>query len=62
MDRRKRWLVFRGRLLIIVGVTALLVAMFLSDQIPAQLTPLVVLFGIVPPRGYVAVMNSVSVI
>ena len=46
MDKRKRWLVFRGRLLIIVGVTALLVAMFLSDQIPAQLTPLVVLFGI----------------
>jgi len=29
-----------------VGVTALLVAMFLPDQIPTQLAPLVVVFGI----------------
>ena len=50
MDKRKRWLAFRGRLFIIVGVAALLVAMFLPDQIPAQLAPLVVVFGV----GFIA--------
>ncbi len=50
MDKRKRWLAFRGRLLIIVGVTALLVAMFLPDQIPEPLAPLVVVLGV----GFIA--------
>ena len=50
MDKRKRWLAFRGRFLIIVGVTSLLVAMFLPDQIPAQLAPIVVVFGV----GFIA--------
>ncbi|MDP7004905.1 MAG: hypothetical protein QF718_01670 [Phycisphaerales bacterium] len=46
MDRRKRWLVFRGRLLVIVGVTSLLVAMFLPHQVPESLAPLLVVFGV----------------
>jgi len=50
MEKRKRWVVFRGRLCIIVGVTAMLVAMFLPQQIPAGLSPLVVVFGV----GFIA--------
>ena len=50
MDKRKRWLAFRGRLLIFIGVIALLVAMFLPEKIPAQLAPLVVVFGV----GFIA--------
>ena len=46
MEKRKRWIVFRGRLFIIVGVTAILVAMFLYDKIPTGLSPLVVVFGV----------------
>ena len=47
MDKRKRWLAFRGRLFVIVGITALLVSMFLPDQIPEPLSPLVIVFGVV---------------
>ncbi len=50
MDKRSRWLAFRGRLLIIVGIAALLVAMFLPNQIPGPLAPLVVVFGV----GFIA--------
>jgi len=50
MEQRKRWLVFRGRVLIIIGVMSLLVAMFLPHQIPDPLTPLVVVFGV----GFIA--------
>ncbi len=50
MDRRKQWMAFRGRLLIIVGAIALLAAMFLSHQIPDRLAPLVVVFGV----GFIA--------
>jgi uncharacterized membrane-anchored protein len=46
MDKRKRWLVFRGRLFIIVGVAAILAAAFLPSQIPDGLYPLVIVFGI----------------
>ncbi len=46
MDKRKRWLAFRGRLLIVVGVTALLVAMFLPNRIPEPFAPLLVVFGV----------------
>ncbi len=46
MDKRKRWLAFRGRLFVIVGITALLVSMFLPDQIPEPLSPLVIVFGV----------------
>ena len=41
-----RWSAFRGRLLILVGVIAILVAVFLPNQIPDPLFPLVVLFGV----------------
>ena len=41
---------FRGRLLVIVGVASLLVAMFLPEQIPASLDPLVIVFGV----GFIA--------
>ena len=50
MDKQKRWIVFRGRLLIIVGVASLLVAMFLPDKVPSGLEPLVVVFGV----GFIA--------
>ncbi|MDP7004911.1 MAG: hypothetical protein QF718_01700 [Phycisphaerales bacterium] len=50
MDRRKQWMAFRGRLFIIVGVTALLVSMFLPNRIPEPLLPLIVVFGV----GFVA--------
>jgi hypothetical protein len=50
MDKRSQWIVFRGRLLVIVGVTSLLVAMFLPEQIPAALGPLVIVFGV----GFIA--------
>ena len=50
MDKRSQWLVFRGRLLVIVGVASLLVAMFLPSQIPEPLGPLVVVFGV----GFIA--------
>jgi hypothetical protein len=50
MDKRSQWLVFRGRLLVIVGVASLLVAMFLPSQIPEPLAPLVVVFGV----GFIA--------
>ncbi len=50
MDKRSQWLVFRGRLLVIVGVASLLVAMFLPEQIPAPLGPLVIVFGV----GFIA--------
>ncbi|MBT4529745.1 MAG: hypothetical protein HOC27_00935 [Phycisphaerae bacterium] len=50
MDKYKRWTVIRGRMLIIVGVASLLVAMFMPDQIPAGLAPLVVVFGV----GFIA--------
>jgi len=49
-------MVFRGKLLVIVGVAALIVVIFMPDQVPESLTPLVVLFGVgfiamaVPPR------------
>lgn len=46
MDTRKRWLVFRGRLFVMVGVIAMLISMFLYDKIPAGLSPLVVVFGV----------------
>ena len=57
MDRRRRWLAFRGRLLIIVGVAALLVAMFLPNQIPEPLTPFVVIVGV----GFIALAIPVRV-
>ncbi len=50
MDKRSQWAVFRGRILIIVGVMCLLSAMFLPDQIPTGLAPLVIVFGV----GFVA--------
>ena len=50
MDKRSRWPAFRGRLLIFVGVTALLVAMFLPHQIPEPLAPLIIVFGV----GFIA--------
>jgi hypothetical protein len=50
MDKRSQWLVFRGRLLVIVGVASLLIAMFLPSQIPEPLAPLVVVFGV----GFIA--------
>ena len=46
MDWRKRWVAFRGRVFIIVGVSAMLIAMFLYDKIPEGLSPLVVVFGV----------------
>ena len=46
MEKRKRWLVIRGRLLITVGVISLLTAMFLSHLIPEPLAPLIVVFGV----------------
>ncbi len=46
MDWRKRWLAFRGRLFIIVGVTAILTAMFLADKIPSGFAPIVLVFGV----------------
>jgi predicted membrane channel-forming protein YqfA (hemolysin III family) len=46
MDWRKRWVAFRGRVFIIVGLTAMIIAMFLYDKIPAGLSPLVVVFGV----------------
>ena len=46
MEKRKRWLAIRGRLLITVGVTSLLTAMFLSHLIPEPLAPLIVVFGV----------------
>ena len=46
MDQRSRWQAFRGRLLMLVGVIALLTAMFLPHQIPEPLAPLVVVFGV----------------
>ncbi len=46
MDKRTRWAAFRGRLLILVGVIALITAMFLSHQIPKPLAPLIVVFGV----------------
>ncbi|HIA71817.1 MAG TPA: hypothetical protein EYO01_03830 [Phycisphaerales bacterium] len=50
MDKRSQWIVFRGRLLVIVGVASLLVAMFLPEQIPEPLSPLVIVFGV----GFIA--------
>ncbi len=50
MEKRKRWVAFRGRLFIIVGVTAMLIAMFLPNQIPGGLSPVVVVFGV----GFIA--------
>ena len=50
MDKRSQWLVFRGRLLVVVGVASLVVAMFLPEQIPASLGPLVIVFGV----GFIA--------
>ena len=46
MDKRKRWAVIRGRLLIVVGAASLLVAMFMPTQIPEGLAPLVIVFGV----------------
>ena len=46
MDQRSRWQAFRGRLLMLVGVIALLTAMFLPHQIPEPLAPLIVVFGV----------------
>ena len=46
MDWRKRWVVFRGRLFIIVGVTAMLTSMFLDDKIPPGFSPLLIVFGV----------------
>ncbi len=51
MDKRSRWPAFRGRLLIFVGIVALLVAMFLPHKIPSPLAPLIVVFGV----GFVAI-------
>lgn len=46
MDRRKQWKVFRGRLFIIVGVTAMLTAMFLPNNIPDGFYPLLIVLGV----------------
>ena len=50
MDTRNRWPAFRGRLLVFVGVIALLTAMFLPQQIPEPFAPLIVVFGV----GFIA--------
>jgi hypothetical protein len=46
MDKRKRWVAFRGRLFIIVGVASILAAMFLSNNIPEGFAPLVLVLGV----------------
>jgi len=46
MKPRNQWMVFRGKILVIVGVSLLIVAIFLPNRIPETLTPLVVLFGV----------------
>ena len=50
MDTRNRWPAIRGRLLIFVGVIALLTAMFLPHRIPEPFAPLIVVFGV----GFIA--------
>ena len=50
MDKRKRWIAFRGRVFIIVGVTAMLTAMFLTNKSSVVFTPLLVVFGV----GFIA--------
>ena len=50
MDKRKRWRAFRGRVFIIVGVTAMLTAMFLTNRSSVVFAPLLIVFGI----GFIA--------
>jgi len=50
MDKRKRLIAFRGRVFIIVGVTAMLTAMFHTNKSSVVFTPLLVVFGV----GFIA--------
>jgi len=49
MDKRNRWIAFRGRLLVLMGVLSLGSAIFLADGFP-QYLPILVLFGV----GFIA--------
>ena len=50
MDQRNRWIVYRGRILVVVGITSLISAMFLPESVPNSLSPLLVVFGV----GFIA--------
>ena len=50
MDKRKRWAIIRGRVFMLLGIASLLIAMFATNQIPAGLSPLLVVFGV----GFIA--------
>ncbi|MBT4583756.1 MAG: hypothetical protein HOC93_01590 [Phycisphaerae bacterium] len=49
MDKRNRWLAFRGRVLVLMGLFSLGGAIFLADNFP-QYLPILVLFGV----GFIA--------
>ena len=46
MDQRNRWFAYRGRILITVGITSLISAIFLPADFPQSLTPFLVVFGV----------------
>ena len=46
MDQRNQWFAYKGRILIVVGITSLLSAMFLPAEFPQALTPFLVVFGV----------------
>jgi hypothetical protein len=50
MIKSKRWRIIRGRVLMLLGIASLLIAMFNSGEIPTELTPIVVVFGV----GFIA--------
>jgi len=49
MDKRNRWMVFRGRVFVLMGIFSLGCAIFLADNFP-QYLPILVLFGV----GFIA--------
>ena len=58
MVQRNRWFVYRGRILVIVGITSLVSVMFLPEEVPQSLSPLLVVFGV----GFIimAIPNRIS--
>ena len=46
MDKRSQWVIYRGRVYVVLGTLCLFVAIFIPNQIPEGLAALVVGFGV----------------
>ena len=46
MAQRNLWFIYRGRILVVVGITSLVSVMFLPEEVPQSLSPLLVVFGV----------------